>query len=267
MTLKDMMLGSAIAALVAGGAVAQSTSTETEAPDAGTSTEAPMTDTDSGVSTDTGTGMSTDAETDTDTGMSSDTDSGTSMETDTGMSSDTGTDTSMETDPSMDAGTAGDGATMDTTTGEMSGDAAPDAGATMAPEDDAVSTEGTDTMAPETDLGATDGGEAPMALEAMTVDDVLGSSVMGINDENVGDVNYVVEQSDGLAFVVGVGGFLGIGEHSVAIPADQFSVDADGNLVLSSMTEDDLKAMPEFSTDDVESLEGSLVIGDLMTDS
>jgi sporulation protein YlmC with PRC-barrel domain len=54
------------------------------------------------------------------------------------------------------------------------------------------------------------------------------SSFKGLNvyneaNEKVGDINEVILSRDGraTAAVIGVGGFLGVGEHSVAVPFDQ----------------------------------------------
>jgi len=49
---------------------------------------------------------------------------------------------------------------------------------------------------------------------------VIGTRVMGSNNESIGDVNDVIMDSKGqaVAAIVGVGGFLGIGEKNVAVP-------------------------------------------------
>jgi len=49
---------------------------------------------------------------------------------------------------------------------------------------------------------------------------LIGTRVMGSNNESIGDVNDVIMDSKGqaVAAVVGVGGFLGIGEKDVAVP-------------------------------------------------
>lgn len=49
---------------------------------------------------------------------------------------------------------------------------------------------------------------------------MVGLDVYGPNNEKVGDINEILISKDGKieAFVVGVGGFLGIGEKNVAIP-------------------------------------------------
>jgi hypothetical protein len=49
---------------------------------------------------------------------------------------------------------------------------------------------------------------------------LIGTRVVSVNNESVGDINDVIVDRNGqaVAAVVGVGGFLGIGEKSVAIP-------------------------------------------------
>src|SRR5918911_4215077 len=54
----------------------------------------------------------------------------------------------------------------------------------------------------------------------MLAQNVIGSNVYNQNNEKIGDINDLVVERDGKvkAIVVGVGGFLGIGERNVAIP-------------------------------------------------
>jgi PRC-barrel domain len=49
---------------------------------------------------------------------------------------------------------------------------------------------------------------------------LIGTRVVGANNESIGDINDVVLDKSGTAqtVVIGVGGFLGIGEKSVAVP-------------------------------------------------
>jgi hypothetical protein len=51
---------------------------------------------------------------------------------------------------------------------------------------------------------------------------LIGTTVVGANNESIGDVNDVIIDRDGraLAVVIGVGGFLGIGEKDVAVSFD-----------------------------------------------
>src|SRR3712207_2181836 len=55
------------------------------------------------------------------------------------------------------------------------------------------------------------------------VSKLIGTTVVGPNNESIGDVNDVVVDRNGraMAVVIGVGGFLGIGEKDVAVPFQQ----------------------------------------------
>lgn len=74
----------------------------------------------------------------------------------------------------------------------------------------------------------------------------MGKSVYNENSEKVGDVTDVILTSDGQAayFVIGAGGFLGLGQHDVAIPFDEVQPN-DDKLTLRGYTKDQLKALPK----------------------
>ena len=81
----------------------------------------------------------------------------------------------------------------------------------------------------------------------------IGQTIYNQADENVGDVNDLVISQNGQidAVVIGVGGFLGIGEKNVAVPftAIQAATDSDGNVKLVvQFSKDDLNNAPEFLT-------------------
>jgi hypothetical protein len=79
-----------------------------------------------------------------------------------------------------------------------------------------------------------------------------GTDVVGAKDEKIGDVSDILFDKDGkiLAYVVGVGGFLGIGSKDVAIEPASFQVvsgrDASDYKLRLSMTKDELKAAAAF---------------------
>lgn len=54
----------------------------------------------------------------------------------------------------------------------------------------------------------------------MMASDLIGTRVVSANNESIGDINDVIVDRNGqvIAAVVGVGGFLGIGEKDVAVP-------------------------------------------------
>jgi len=55
---------------------------------------------------------------------------------------------------------------------------------------------------------------------------LIGAKVMGANNQNIGEINdIVIDQNGGIqAVVVGVGGFLGLGQKNVAIPYKNLTV-------------------------------------------
>jgi hypothetical protein len=79
-----------------------------------------------------------------------------------------------------------------------------------------------------------------------------GTDVIGTNNEKIGDVSDILFDKDGkvLAYIVGVGGFLGIGSKDVALMPTAFQVkpptDKDNLKLQLAMTKDELKAAPDF---------------------
>jgi putative membrane protein len=99
--------------------------------------------------------------------------------------------------------------------------------------------------------------------------DLLGTTVYGANNENIGEIDDIVLERDGgiAAVVVGVGGFLGLGEKNVAIPFQALEIQEQGRgnttgnrtseksgtvqpdrILLRGMTKQDLEAAPNFKT-------------------
>lgn len=94
--------------------------------------------------------------------------------------------------------------------------------------------------------------------------DLSGTDVYGTAGEQVGEVTDVVLNRNGetVALVVGVGGFLGLGEKNVAIPFSAVEISVSANegqtqtepaepnrIVLRGMTKDELEAAPSFEND------------------
>lgn len=101
-------------------------------------------------------------------------------------------------------------------------------------------------------------GKGPAGYFSAAPEQVLATSVLGKTvytgadeqGEAIGDVNDVVINANGgaEALVIGVGGFLGIGEKDVAVGFDRVSwSDRDGQrIIVVSATKEDLQAAPEF---------------------
>lgn len=62
-----------------------------------------------------------------------------------------------------------------------------------------------------------------MQANQMMASNLIGTTVVSANNESIGDVNDVILDRNGqaMAVVIGVGGFLGIGEKDVAVSFDQ----------------------------------------------
>ena len=85
----------------------------------------------------------------------------------------------------------------------------------------------------------------------MRASKLIGTTVSNDAGERIGDINEVVLSKDGkvVAVVVGVGGFLGIGEREVALTFESIRLkqDASDNTVATvAATKDSLKAAPQW---------------------
>lgn len=89
------------------------------------------------------------------------------------------------------------------------------------------------------------------ASQAMLVTRVIGSSVFTAADENVGDINDLIFDNNGTiqAAIIGVGGFLGMGEKDVAVPLNQITAVRDETNAIKltiAASRDDLEKAPAF---------------------
>jgi len=174
-----------------------------------------------------------------------------------------GTDTSTSTAPAGDAATsdAPDTApSTDTGTAVTPAPVAPTTPPADAPADAPAATTNDTTSAPATDSAAdtTDTGAAvdrntltEVPADQISADNLIGTTVYGADDENIGEINDVVLSDDGQidAVIIDVGGFLGIGEKPVAVGMDNlvFLADEDGDRYLyTEFTKEQLEAQPEY---------------------
>lgn len=86
----------------------------------------------------------------------------------------------------------------------------------------------------------------------LSADDLIGTAVVGANDADLGDVNDVIVSPDGelVAYIIDVGGFLGLGEKPVALDATQLKITKDENgdmRIHTTMSEEELKSYPTYS--------------------
>jgi sporulation protein YlmC with PRC-barrel domain len=87
----------------------------------------------------------------------------------------------------------------------------------------------------------------------ISANDYIGKSIYNGENNSIGNVtDLIIEDNGGIvAAVVGVGGFLGIGQKNVAVPMDKIDVTREDNNDLrltTTETADSLNAAPEFMT-------------------
>ena len=90
-----------------------------------------------------------------------------------------------------------------------------------------------------------------LPADQIRAEELVGTTVYGANDENVGEIGDVILSTDNKidAIIIDVGGFLGIGEKEVAIGFDKlaFMTDANGNKYLyTNFSKEQLDAQPAY---------------------
>jgi sporulation protein YlmC with PRC-barrel domain len=94
-------------------------------------------------------------------------------------------------------------------------------------------------------------GYGPLAMDELTAERLDGATIYGQGDETIGTISELVIDPSGkiTQAVVDVGGFLGMGAHTVALDFEQLNVvhnaETDEVRVYSSATKEELEQMPE----------------------
>lgn len=121
------------------------------------------------------------------------------------------------------------------------------------PDEDTAQTPAT----PDEDTAQAPAGDSYLTAqspEQISANTYLGQTVYNSADESIGKISDLIIEKDGgiAAAVVGVGGFLGIGEKWVAVPFDTISItqvpDSDDVKLTTTETAESLQAAPEFKT-------------------
>jgi sporulation protein YlmC with PRC-barrel domain len=125
--------------------------------------------------------------------------------------------------------------------------ATPPAVTKPAPDSGAASTTTTTTTATSSSVSF----KSSMAQDEMLASEISGMEVRNSAGEDLGDINDIVMDKAGkpIVAVVGVGGFLGLGEKDVGVPFEAltFAEATDGKSVARlDVTKDALKAAPSY---------------------
>ncbi len=94
------------------------------------------------------------------------------------------------------------------------------------------------------------------------VDEIVGMDVLAESGEDVGEVDSLAVMGDRLMAIVGIGGFLGLGEHDVAVPLESFTMTEEG--LLLAMSEEQLEGMEAYDSSQVQFLPGDNMVGDII---
>jgi hypothetical protein len=109
-----------------------------------------------------------------------------------------------------------------------------------------------------TGAAAQTAGETKLGVTVIELNDVikgwsarhqlLGQHVYDDKGEKIGEIeDIIVSPERNVSYgIVSSGGFLGIGSHDVAIPANQFHMGDKGRLLLPGATKEKLREMPPF---------------------
>lgn len=87
---------------------------------------------------------------------------------------------------------------------------------------------------------------------SMQVDRLVGKAVRNPEGDKIGDIEavYVTPSGQIDTVIIGVGGFLGMGERDVAVKWSNLKVTDNGDKITAAMTKDSLKALPEYTYKD-----------------
>ncbi|UWR33995.1 PRC-barrel domain-containing protein [Sulfitobacter sp. W027] len=88
----------------------------------------------------------------------------------------------------------------------------------------------------------------------LTAEELTGRSVATETGEDVGEIDFIGVRGDTIVAIIGVGGFLGMGENEVAIPVEKLILRED-EVIVPGVTEERLESMPEFNESEVRLLD------------
>jgi hypothetical protein len=184
------------------------------------------------------------------------------LDTPAATTDDTAANTTAATDMARPADTANDSAASTMMKPEKTGD---QASSTMTKPADTDTTTTASTTADSAVKSTMDEARAHLARPdvtregymaakpaELTADKLQGARVYGAKDEDVGEINRLVMNDNGQVklFVLDIGGFLGIGEHEIAVTPDEVNIvrDAKGQdfRIYIDANKDALKAQPEY---------------------
>lgn len=109
--------------------------------------------------------------------------------------------------------------------------------------------EAAEQAAMEAEVAASGKVAQQQAANELRLDWITDATVTSPDGSSIGAINDLIvdgENGQMIAAVVGVGGFLGIGEKQIALPWDQLTVNYDAQEISSDLTQEEADAAPEY---------------------
>lgn len=107
--------------------------------------------------------------------------------------------------------------------------------------------------------------QIPTEFRAMRVEQLVGKSVYNSAGDRVGEIDEIVVNRNNRATgaVVGVGGFMGVGEKKVVVPFDSMRMQGD-RIVAPNLTKDGVGSMQSYQGDGWYRYERNRSLGELV---
>ncbi|WP_460275231.1 PRC-barrel domain-containing protein [Celeribacter sp. ULVN23_4] len=97
-----------------------------------------------------------------------------------------------------------------------------------------------------------------------TVTEITGTKVLSDDGSDVGEIDAIVTAEGDTMAVVGMGGFLGIAEHDVLVPVDEFAMVDDSTVMIEGVTKTELEAMPDVDVSAYNEVDGEMTLEQAM---
>jgi len=128
--------------------------------------------------------------------------------------------------------------------------------ATTSRNESAVKASAANQQVAASDLAPSDEAFLTLDMDQILATDLIGRELYGPDDNSFGEISDLVLQNDGQtrAALIDVGGFLGIGEKTVAIPFEEikFTKAADGSSepkLVAALSKEQVEKLPQIKTD------------------
>lgn len=99
------------------------------------------------------------------------------------------------------------------------------------------------------EMAASETGAFMQSTNQIRAEKLVGKKLTNAQGNAIGDAESVIIDKDGkvAALIVGVGGYLGVGEHRVAIAWKDLQVLNGGRTIRTNLSKAELKGLPEYS--------------------